>query len=144
MTLDEEITTNRKFVRWMMATYLWYVDHLMVLSNKEWEELTLEMYERWDEITHSHKRIVAHEDLAEGTGKHITEWPTILVASARQWYREEQQRAADAVTQQYERERISRQQNNKHFISEWNIPSDKLCGCGELVICQCGANGGLK
>jgi hypothetical protein len=80
-------TINRKFIVYLMACYLYYVEDLSVLPDTQFDELCKDLLEHWDEITHFHKHLTTKEDLEAGTGFSI-KYPTIVVCAARKWYLE--------------------------------------------------------
>lgn len=79
---------NRKFIEYLMASYLYYICDLAVLTDSQYDQLCHDLLEGWDEITHRHKSLVTKEDLKAGTGFAI-KYPAILECAARQWYRTE-------------------------------------------------------
>jgi hypothetical protein len=82
-----EVSINRKFVEYLMSSYLYYEEGVHVLADTQFDELCKELLDNWDSITHHHKCLTTREDLEAGTGYAI-KYPLIVVASARHWYRE--------------------------------------------------------
>jgi len=82
----ENLTINQKFVRYLLSSYLYYVEDVHILADQQFDSLCKELADRWDEITHQHKYLISRDDLEAGTGYAI-QYPQIVVGTARQWYR---------------------------------------------------------
>lgn len=79
------MTLNQKFVQYLMASYLYYVENRSILSDTEFDQLCKELLDAWDQIDHRHKHLTTKEDLEAGTGYAI-QYPSIVIGAARQWY----------------------------------------------------------
>lgn len=51
----------------LMASYLYYLHDLSLLSDALYDELAKDMLARWDEIKHPHKRLITPEALKAGS-----------------------------------------------------------------------------
>jgi hypothetical protein len=79
------MTLNQKFVRYLLSSYLYYVEGRSILTDSEFDALCKELLERWDEVTHRHKHLTSREDLEAGTGYAI-QYPSIVIGAARHWW----------------------------------------------------------
>ena len=52
---------------WLMASYLYYVHDLSMLSDGLYDELAKDMLKRWDDIKHPHKRLITKDALQAGS-----------------------------------------------------------------------------
>jgi hypothetical protein len=77
---------DRKFVEFLMSSYLYYEEACHVLGDCQYDALCKELLDNWDAVTHHHKHLITREDLAAGTGYAI-KYPLIVVGAARHWYR---------------------------------------------------------
>lgn len=82
-----EVSINRKFVLYLMASYLYYEEDISLLTDTQFDELCKELLVHWDDITHYHKHLTTREDLEAGTGFAI-KYPMLVVCAARKWYRD--------------------------------------------------------
>lgn len=81
------MSINQKFSIYMMSSYLYYVEHVHVITDVAFDHLCRELLDNWDSITHPHKHLTTKEDLEAGTG-YALKYPLIVQSAARQWYRE--------------------------------------------------------
>jgi NAD-dependent DNA ligase len=81
------MTPNKMLAYYLMSCYLYYKHDLAVLSDSDFDELSRELLEHWDEVTHQHKHLVCIDDLKAGTGYAI-QYTHMIENAAMQWYRE--------------------------------------------------------
>lgn len=79
---------NRKnaAVSWfMMASYVYYVHDLSMISDELYDQLAKQILRDWDEIEHQHKRFLTKEDLAAGTlyTLNAKDYPRIVKGAAQ-------------------------------------------------------------
>jgi NAD-dependent DNA ligase len=69
----------------LMASFLYYIEDESLLTDAYYDELSQQMLERWDEITHRHKQLISADDLLCGSGFAIREdeYPSITKYAAR-------------------------------------------------------------
>lgn len=79
------MTLNQKFVQYLMASYLYYVENRSILSDTEFDQLCMDLLAGWDQLDHRHKHLTTKEDLEAGTGYAI-QYPSIVIGAARHWY----------------------------------------------------------
>lgn len=57
----------------LIHSYLYYILHMSVIPDEEYDQLCAELADRWDTIEHRHKHLINLEDLKAGTGFAIRE-----------------------------------------------------------------------
>lgn len=73
------------YVPWfMMASYLYYIHDLKLISDDLYDSMAKTMLENWDVIEHQHKRFITKEDLAAGTlyALRDADYPNLVKGSA--------------------------------------------------------------
>lgn len=79
-TKDDEcvraIANPNMLVPWfLMASYLYYIEDVSILSDTLYDRLCNMLDQQWDSIEHFHKHLVPRADLSAGTGFAITDYP---------------------------------------------------------------------
>ena len=52
---------------WMIASYLYYIHDISLLSDGLYDEMARDMLDRWDTLEHQHKHLITPEDLKMGS-----------------------------------------------------------------------------
>jgi hypothetical protein len=52
---------------WLMASYLYYVHDMALLSDGLYDAMAQNMLARWDKLEHKHKHLISDADLRAGT-----------------------------------------------------------------------------
>jgi hypothetical protein len=70
---------------WLMACYLYYIEHQSLLTDGYFDSLAVAMIERWDDLVHPHKHLIDAGDLLAGTGYALAveQYPSITKSAAR-------------------------------------------------------------
>lgn len=68
-----------------MSSFLYYKLHQSKLTDYEYDTIAKVLIERWDEVTHHHKKLITLDDLKAGTGYGI-HYPLIVMHAAQDWY----------------------------------------------------------
>jgi NAD-dependent DNA ligase len=82
------MTDKQLIPYYLMSCYLYYVKNENVLNDKEFDELCQRLYEKWDLISHPHKKLIIKENLKAQTGYSI-KFPTIVKVCAMEWLKEQ-------------------------------------------------------
>ena len=57
---------------YMVYSYLYYVENISYVSDKEYDFICKTLYEEWDNVNHFHKYLIEKESLLSGTGYYLT------------------------------------------------------------------------
>jgi hypothetical protein len=69
---------------WLMASFLYYVRDISLLTDAYYDELCRDLDTRWCEIEHQHKHLIDRAALDAGTGFYLTEdqYPLRVIGAA--------------------------------------------------------------
>lgn len=73
VTADDEakmfiLKDQNTIVPWvLMASYLYYCKDESLFSDEYYDQLTKELLLKWDEVEHSHKKLITKDDLMAGS-----------------------------------------------------------------------------
>jgi hypothetical protein len=80
--IDSIDTNINMAVPWyLMAAYSYYVLDDPILSDSRFDRMAKLMLERWDEINHMHKHLIAKSDLEAGT--YLGEYPSRIEGAVK-------------------------------------------------------------
>ena len=84
-----ELSINRCFGFYLMASYLYYIHDESMLLDEEYDAICKRLYKEWKNITHVHKKIVKKTYLQTGSGFSIKEheYPLITRSTAHWIYK---------------------------------------------------------
>lgn len=70
---------------WLMASYLYYLHDLSLLSDALYDELAKDMLKRWGDIKHPHKHLITEDALKAGSLYQLKEedYPLMTRCAAR-------------------------------------------------------------
>lgn len=92
---------GQMLAQFLMASYLYYIRFQSPMSDAEFDKLTRDLKECWDDFEHRHKYLVTREDLNAGTLFALSEedYPLIVKGAADMWLRElnEDKQAGDLL-----------------------------------------------
>tara|TARA_B100000925_G_scaffold212128_1_gene161828 strand:- start:10282 stop:10545 length:264 start_codon:yes stop_codon:yes gene_type:complete len=83
----ENLSPNRMMAYFLMSSYLYYEKDKSVLTDFQFDNLCEKLIEKWNEITHPHKKLVNIDDLKAGTGYRI-KYTNMIMDAAELWYKE--------------------------------------------------------
>lgn len=71
---------------WLMASYLYYVHDIALLSDGLYDEMAKAMLEAWDELEHPHKHLITTDDLKAGSLFRLkgADYPNMVKGAASQ------------------------------------------------------------
>ena len=82
-----DCSPNRAVSIYLMASYLYYYQHISIISDNEFDILCRYIQETKKQITHIHKHLVDFDSLSTGTGYYIREeqYPLRVKHAAFAW-----------------------------------------------------------
>ena len=68
----------------LIASYLYYVHDVSIISDALYDEICETLYAHWDDVEHPHKKLIDREALKAGTGYYIAhdQYPGMTRAAA--------------------------------------------------------------
>ena len=66
-----ETNPNMLIPYYLMFSYLYYVKHISLIEDTEFDQMCKTLLEKYDEVEHMHKPLVKKESLTAGTGYDI-------------------------------------------------------------------------
>lgn len=81
-----EVYPNGAIAWWLIASYLYYVHDIALLSDGLYDEIAKAMLEAWDDLEHIHKHLITVEDLKTGSLFKLkgTDYPSMVKGAAAQ------------------------------------------------------------
>lgn len=95
------INDNQLIPYYLMSCYLYYKKNEQVLTDKEFDDLCRELYEKWEQLDHPHKKLINKELLLANTGYSII-FPNIVKQSAFDWLEETKNKSKNTMEDIFE------------------------------------------
>ena len=67
---------------YLMTSYLYYEKDESIVSDGDYDWMCKELLERWEEISHWHKKFIDRDGLSAGSGYAITKYPNRVKGAA--------------------------------------------------------------
>lgn len=84
--LDRQITVQpNQIIKWfLMASWLYYINDISILSDERYDLLAKQIYDSWDDLSSMHKHVIRKDDLMCGSLYYLKDedYPTIIVSLA--------------------------------------------------------------
>ena len=88
--LGGDLNLEMVFVRYLMASFLYYIWHEQSpWTDEQYDRAGRDLLANWDKWDHRHKYLVDKKDLSCGTLYQLREYPLIVQSAAWLWQREE-------------------------------------------------------
>lgn len=72
----------------LISSYLYYIyGDSTPLSDAEYDKLCRILYDKWDEVTHPHLKLIDKEDLEAGSLYRLRDYPQMTICASRDWQR---------------------------------------------------------
>lgn len=81
-----EMTNQHLVPYYLMASYLYYIRDMSLLSDTEYDKLCIRLDKEWDNLEHAHKYLIDRESLSSTTGFTIKNYPIISQVAAFNCY----------------------------------------------------------
>jgi hypothetical protein len=85
--MKEELSPGLMLQRYLMASYLYYIRDVSIVSDHTYDRWAKELLKNWKKLKHRHKHLLDESDLECGTGFGIKEkdYPSIIKYAALAW-----------------------------------------------------------
>jgi hypothetical protein len=84
--LDRQIDENpNQAIKWLlMASWLYYINDISILSDSRYDLLTTQVYNWWNDLTHMHKNVIHRDSLICGSLYYLKDedYPSMIVSLA--------------------------------------------------------------
>lgn len=86
-TINEiyQLDINKIYKLWLMASFLYYEMDVNIITDEEFDKLSMYLLDNYDKITDKYKYLIDENNLSCGSGYDI-KYPTIIKHLALDWY----------------------------------------------------------